>query len=224
MSDGRLEPRILPAQIHGRFLVEPAAEKGDRCLLVGCHGYGENADIHMGELRKIPASSRWTRCATQALHPFYNKSGSVIACWMTRQDREHAIDDNIRWVSDVVASMRDEIGGLDRLVYLGFSQGAAMAYRAAASGHHPCQGVIVLGGDVPPELEAMDLSHFPPVLLARGSSEEWYDAAKMEHDVELLRRKGVDVRPFIFAGGHEFTDAFRSEAGRFLEEVRRPAC
>ena len=55
-----------------------------------------------------------------------------------------------------------------RLAYLGFSQGAAMAYRAAAGSGHPCQGVVVLGGDVPPELEGRDLASFPPVLLGRG--------------------------------------------------------
>jgi len=82
--------------------------------------------------------------------------------------------------------------------------------------------LIVLGGDVPPELETRDLSRFPPVLLGRGTSEEWYDAAKMEHDVELLRRKGADVRPCVFEGGHEWTNEFRAAAGQFLEEVFRP--
>ncbi len=44
-----------------------------------------------------------------------------------------------------------------------------MAYRAAAGSGHACRGVIVLGGDVPPELESRDLGHFPPVLLGRGT-------------------------------------------------------
>ena len=98
-----------------------------------------------------------------------------------------------------------------------------MAYRAAAGSGHACRGVIVLGGDLPPELESRDLGHFPPVLLGRGTSEEWYDAAKMEHDVELLRGKGIDVRPCIFEGGHEWTNEFRAAAGRFLDEVFQQA-
>ncbi len=65
--------------------------------------------------------------------------------------------------------------------------------------------------------------HLPPVLLGRGTSEEWYDAAKMEHDVELLRGQGVDVRPFVFQGGHEWTNEFRAAAGGFLDEVLQPA-
>ena len=215
--------RQVAATVHGRYLLETPAEVEGAPLLVGFHGYGENAERHLEELRRIPGASRCVLCAVQALHPFYNRSGEVIACWMTRLDREQAILDNVRYVASVVASVRQELPVSERLVYLGFSQGAAMAYRAAAGAGHPCQGLIVLGGDVPPELEQQDLSRFPPVLLGRGSSEEWYDAAKMEHDVELLRAKRVDVRPVIFQGGHEWTDEFRAAAGEFLREVTVPA-
>jgi predicted esterase len=221
---GRSPARLLATSVHGRFEVELAPPGVCRNLLVGFHGYGENAERHRAELRRIPGAAQWTLCAVQALHPFYNKTGEVIASWMTRLDREQAIADNIAYVAGIIEAMRTELGGLDRLVYLGFSQGAAMAYRAAAQSVHPCHGVVVLGGDVPPELADLDLAGFPTVLLGRGSSEEWYDAAKMERDVDLLRKKAVEVRPFIFAGGHEWTDAFRTEAGRFLDEVRRPCC
>jgi predicted esterase len=221
--DALREARQIATTVHGRYLVEAPPAPAGAPLLVGFHGYGENAERHLDELRRIPGAARWALCAVQALHPFYNKAGEVIASWMTRQDRELAIDDNIAYVAAVVAEVTARLAPAPRLVYLGFSQGAAMAYRAAAASGHPCHGVVVLGGDVPPELERRDLAGFPPVLLGRGRSEEWYDAAKMEHDVELLRGKGVDVRPFIFHGGHEWTDEFRAAAGRFLEEARRPA-
>jgi predicted esterase len=217
------EEREIAALVHGRYLLDIPAEPEGAPLLVGFHGYGENADRHLEELRRIPGSSRWVLCAVQALHPFYNRANEVIASWMTRQQRERAILDNLRYAASVVAEVKREVPVSERLVYLGFSQGAAMAYRAAAGSGHPCRGVVVLGGDVPPELERRDLGAFPPVLLGRGSSEEWYDAAKMEHDVGLLRGRGIDVRPCVFQGGHEWTDEFRAAAGRFLEEVFRPA-
>ncbi|HET9226581.1 MAG TPA: phospholipase [Thermoanaerobaculia bacterium] len=216
------ETRLIEATVHGRYVLDVPAQAEGAPLLVGFHGYGENAERHLEELRRIPGAGRSVLCAVQALHPFYNKTGAVIASWMTRLDREQAISDNVRYVASVVAEVKQQ-HSVSRLVYLGFSQGAAMAYRAAAGAGHPCQGVIVLGGDVPPELEEQDLPQFPPVLLGRGSSEEWYDAAKMEHDVELLRSRHVDVRPVIFQGGHEWTDEFRAAAGEFLREVTVPA-
>lgn len=222
-GERRTETRQIATLIHGRYLLEVPPQVDGAALLVGCHGYGENAERHLEEIRRIPGASRFVLCAVQALHPFYNRTGEVIASWMTRQDRDQAILDNVRFVSSVVAQVKKDLPVSERLVYLGFSQGAAMAYRAAAGCGHACQGLIVLGGDVPPELERRDLSGFPPVLLGRGSSEEWYDAAKMEHDVELLRSKRVDVRPVVFQGGHEWTDEFRAAAGEFLREVTTPA-
>ena len=217
------EERHIATLVHGRFLVEAPANPAGCPLLVGFHGYGETADKSMEEMRKIPGAAQWVLCAVQGLHPFYNRAGDVIASWMTRQDRELAIADNIRYAASVVEELQRTIAVPGRLAFLGFSQGAAMAYRAAAGSGHACHGVVVLGGDVPPELEARDLAAFPPVLLGRGSSEEWYDAAKMEHDVELLRRKGIDVRPLVFTGGHEWTNEFRAAAGTFLREVFTPA-
>lgn len=222
LLEKRREERHIATLVHGRFLVEAPADPAGCPLLVGFHGYGETADKHMEELRKIPGSAQWVLCAVQGLHPFYNRAGEVIAGWMTRQDRELAIADNVRYAASVVAEVHRTLPVADRLVFLGFSQGAAMAYRAAAGSGHPCRGVVVLGGDVPPEIESRDLGAFPPVLLGRGGSEEWYDAAKMEHDVELLRRKGIDVRPVVFAGGHEWTNEFRASAGEFLREVLAP--
>ena len=214
-----MEEREIAALVHGRYLLEKPAQAEGAPLVVGFHGYGENADRHLEELRRLPGAGRWVLCAVQALHPFYNRTGDVIASWMTRLQRDAAILDNVRYAATVVAEVKRELPVSGRLVYLGFSQGAAMAYRAAAGSGHACQGVVVLGGDVPPELEDRDLGPFPPVLLGRGSSEEWYDAAKMEHDVEILRKKGIDVRPCVFEGGHEWTNDFRAAAGRFLEEV-----
>ena len=219
MGDERRQEREIAALVHGRYLLEIPPEPAGLPLVVGFHGYGESAEKSLDELRRVPGASRWVLCAAQALHTFYNRTGDVIASWMTRQQRERAVVDNVRYVSSVVTEVKRELAISERLVYLGFSQGAAMAYRAAAGSGHACQGVIVLGGDVPPELADRKLDGFPPVLLGRGASEEWYDAAKMEHDVELLRGKGVDVRPLVFQGGHEWTDEFRSAAGRFLEEV-----
>ena len=79
--------------------------------------------------------------------------------------------------------------------------------------------MIVLGGDVPPELAARELHGVPPVLLGRGAREQWYDEAKRAHDVDILRSKGVDVRPMVYPGGHEWTDEFRAAAGEFLTEI-----
>jgi len=213
--------RTIPARIHGRYLVEPADRPGAAPLLVGFHGYGEHAERHLAELRRIPGSSGWTRVAVQALHRHYSADRRhVVGSWMTRQDRELAITDNIGYVRDVVHAVRRDHATTGAIVYCGFSQGVAMAYRAARQVGEPCRGVIVLAGDVPPELGDASDSDWPPVLVGRGTTDGWYTAEKMNADRAFLEAAGAAVTPIVFDGGHTWTDAFREAAGRFLASVR----
>jgi predicted esterase len=217
----------VPAQVHGHVLLrvpegEPPA--GGWPLLAGFHGYAETAEKHLAQLATIPGSERWALCAVQALHPFYTRGNEVVAGWMTRFARERAIADNTAYVAAAVAAARARLdaAGAGRLVFLGFSQGVAMAYRAAADHARrgvACHGLVALAGDVPPELAAVDLSGFPAVLIGRGTREEWYSEEKLAADLALLAEKGVTARAARFEGGHEWTDPFRRAAGEFLADV-----
>jgi predicted esterase len=201
-----LDMRSIAATIHGRYLVRQGPPER---LLIGFHGYGENADIHMAELQQIPGIERWTVAAVQALHPFYmNRTGKIVASWMTSQDRELAIADNRAYARSVV----EQFPAPRKLVFAGFSQGVAMAYRAAAGSS--AAGVIVLGGDVPPEL-LDSRPPLPPVLIGRGTREEWYTEEKFQKDLRFLTAL-TTVSSCVYDGGHEWTDEFRAAAGEFL--------
>ena len=191
--------------VHGRVLYE---DRGAERLLAGFHGYAEAAEVNFLELHKLPGIDRWSVASLQALHPFYLRSGDVVASWMTKLDRELAIDDNLAYVSKVLA----QLPAPKQLVFIGFSQGASMAARAAA--HVPCAGLILLGGDIPPEVKASD-AQFPPVLLGRGKRDDWYTQEKFDDDVAFLAPR-TSVTQCVFEGGHEWTDEFREAAGSFL--------
>ena len=202
------ETRIIAARTHGRFLVEWGPPER---LLVGFHGYGENADVLLAQMLQIPAIEQWTVVAVQALHRFYRGrgSGTIAASWMTSQDRERAIRDNIDYVRSVVA----EFPSPRRLVFLGFSQGVAMAYRAA-SVHPNTSAIIALAGEVPPDVEGP----MPPVLIGRGTAEDWYTDEKLKKDLSILG-SATQVETCVYEGGHEWTEEFRAVAGRFLPRV-----
>lgn len=201
--------RTIAATVHGRYLAAPGPPER---LIVGFHGYGETADVHMSELQQIPGIHRWTAVAVQALHPFYmNRTGAIVASWMTSLDRELAIDDNRAYVGSVV----EQFPSPRQLVFLGFSQGVAMAYRAAAGSF--AAGLIALGGEAPPELfEAPP--QLPPVLIGRGTKEEWYTDEKLQKDLRFLE-KVTTVGTCVYDGGHEWTAEFRSAAGEFLARL-----
>lgn len=199
--------RTLETAVHGRYLYE---DRGSERLLVGFHGYAETAEIHLAELEQLPGIERWSVASVQALHPFYTRSGSIVASWMTSLDRDLAIADNIAYVRRVLASLPTP----RTVVFAGFSQGATMAARAAAYAK-PAAGLIMLGGDIPPDVHGDRSAVLPPVLLARGESDDWYTEEKFKKDLSFLDGRS-SAETCVFAGGHEWTDAFREAAGAFL--------
>jgi len=225
---------LVPATIHGRVLIEP--DEGAAVslrVIAGFHGYAQTAGDIMAELNRIPGANEWTRVSIQALNRFYIRGDSqVVASWMTREDRDQAIADNIAYVDSAIEhapSTRPEHparsgqaaqqhSSTSALVFVGFSQGAAMAYRAALSGARPASGIIALAGDIPPELktDAPTRQPWPKVLVGVGTKEQWYSGAKLDEDLAFLSARGIDHSVMRFEGGHEWTEEFRNAAGAFL--------
>lgn len=216
----------VQTSIHGRVLTQDAADSLSPRLLVVFHGYAQSAEVALMDVSHIPGvAERWRVVAIQALHRFYGKDERVVASWMTRQDRDEAIADNVAYVDRVVA---DEIARGDRrpgrtsdrhqVVFLGFSQGASMAYRAAVLGQHAAAGVVALAGDIPPEVKdaTRQRQPCPPVLIGVGVREHWYTPDKVSADAAFLVSQGVKPEICRFDGGHEWTDEFRSTVGRWL--------
>jgi predicted esterase len=185
-------------------------------ILIGCHGYAESAEAQLARLQAIPNLDGWLRVSVQALHRFYRgRSEEVVASWMTRQDRELMIADNVSYVSSIVAEVSADLDEPSRLVFAGFSQGVATAFRAACASALPC-AVVALGGDVPPELDSRRLAWPRRVLIGRGTRDEWYSAEKHAADLDRLREAGTPVEPLTLDAGHEWTAEFSAAVSRFL--------
>lgn len=211
--------RSISASTHGRYLVAKANPGSP--LLVGFHGYAESAEHEYKRLNSIAGVEYWNRVAVQGLHRFYRgASRDVVASWMTHQDREHAIADNCAYVAKVVDDVVAEQSPSPILVFHGFSQGVGMALRAAASSRFRVRGVMITGGDVPPELDANCLMKIRSVLLGRGTEDSWYTEEKFGSDERRLRAAGIDVQTIRFQAGHEWAPEFRRAAGDFLEMCR----
>jgi predicted esterase len=210
-----LETRTVATQTHGRYLVD--IPEHARATLIGFHGYQENAALNIEALRKIAGSREIGLVSIQGLHRFYTRSNDVVAGWMTNEDRELAIGDNTAYVSKVLTAVTEEFGITRPLIYVGFSQGVAMAYRAAAFVQRPCDGIIALAGDVPPDVAPL-ASSLPKVLIGRGTEDKWYDAAKAAADLAVLK-PATSVVEHVFEGGHVWDPAFIARSGRFVDEL-----
>jgi predicted esterase len=258
----------ITARIHGRYLVDRPTGEGPFPLLVGFHGYAERGEHMLDVLQRIRGHRQWLLVSVQALNRFYTRSQEVVGNWMTREDRELAIAYNIAYVASVVATIRREYPATSTIVYAGFSQGVAMAYRAlafaadqlagasgagftprttdsgfpsnpagpgfpsnpagpgfpsnpAGPGFSPgirAAGGILLAGDVPPDV-APRLASLPPLLIGRGTTDDWYTESKAATDVALLAEAGISPELHVFEGGHIWHDSFIAAAGQFLDKT-----
>lgn len=218
MSSPRATVVHVQTTIRGRVLVDrPAAPIAG--ALLGFHGYGETAEEQLERLRLTRAEEPWLLVSMQALHPFYRRSDrAVVASWMTRLDRELAIEDNVRYVEAVWHTIRAEHGSLP-LALAGFSQGVAMAFRAAA--RLVPDALVVTGGDVPPELRAAGAS-LPPTLLTRGAHDDLYPAAQWRADAAALELLGGPVECFEHEGGHDWPVTLAEAAREFVRAQVQP--
>ena len=206
---------LLPTRTHGRVLVEAPPAAGPWPTLIGFHGYGENAAIHLEILRRLDPGGRWLKVSAQGLHRFYSREETVVASWMTREDREAAIADNLAYAA-AIRAMATARGGGAPLVFVGFSQGVAQAYRAAAAAGREAHGLLALAGDVPPDV-APAAGGLPPVLLGGGTRDAWYTPHALAADAARLRSAGVETAVVEFDGGHEWGEPFLEAARTWLE-------
>ena len=209
---------VIATAAHGRFLTDRPEGAGPFPVLMGFHGYAESAAVHLPMLARLDPGHGWLRVSVQGLHRFYARGAAdVVASWMTREDRAHAIADNIAYATAVHAAVLRDHDGRAPMVVVGFSQGAAQAYRVALAAGPACIGVVALGGDVPPDV-ADRAGELPPVLIGRGSRDAWYDADALADDVTTLRGAGVDWSVCEFEGGHEWGDVFVTAAGQWIAQ------
>lgn len=225
MSTHREHSIVTP--MHGRYLIrvpETSAHGPVRNapMAVGFHGYAESAEVQLARMEAVPELAGWTLVSIQGLHVFYGRSRDVVASWMTSQQRDAAIDDNLRYVRSVVTEAIHQNGEPRALVYIGYSQGVAMAWRAAVLGARRIDGLAVFGGDVPPELGVRPLTQCPPVLIGRGREDAVYTSAQFRADLDMLAGRFVAVEPYETGGGHAWSEQVSREVGAFVTRLVNP--
>jgi predicted esterase len=213
-----MERHLIPALTHGVTLIRPAHAGASRGMLVGFHGYMETAAIQLERLTAVPGASRWTVVSIEGLHRFYRgRSQDVVASWMTSADRDVSIADNLAYVEAALDDVPHD--STTRIVYCGFSQGVAMAFRAGLLGRAAASAIVAVGGDVPPELLADESLTYPSILFARGARDEWLTQAKFDADMSALHARGAHLHRLAYDGAHEWNAEVSDAIAEFLERV-----
>ena len=116
-----------------------------RSVWIVIHGYGQLARFFLNAFeehcddRLIVAPEGLSRFYTDASHQ------RVGATWMTREDRDHEIQDHVAYLEALCDLVRKETGDVP-LHTLGFSQGVATVVRWMMHGKTKPRNVILWGG------------------------------------------------------------------------------
>ena len=211
------EIRHIQTSVQGRYLVQKAPGSSPCPMVIGFHGYGENAEVHLDRMQHLKGGENWYCVSIQALHPFYLGKGKMGANWLTSQDRDFRIKENVEYINKVISNIKKDYLVNDSLVFSGFSQGTAMACRAAVLGDFPAIGVMILGGDIPPEFNHGDLRRIPQILMGRGKEDTLYSNEIWQRDLARIKKAGIPSYICTFAGGHIWSEAYSEAAGKFLK-------
>ena len=175
-----------------------------------CHGYSQLAAHFLGLARALEHPKRLL-VAPEALSRFYLEDHRAIGgSWMTREDREHEIEDYVRYfdlLHEQVFTLADR--ARVRVIVMGFSQGAATAARWATRGRMRPDRLILWGAALPPELDdesALAALASVRLTLVSGSRDALFPEGTRDEQRDRLRHHKIPFSELEFNGGHRLDD------------------
>ena len=192
----------VPRTARYHVLGDPATA---RMVWVLLHGYGQLARFFLNKFEGL--EDGLLIAAPEGLSRFYldAQHQRVGATWMTREDREHEIGDQLSYLDALAASLLDGCPRATGLGVLGFSQGVATACRWTALGKANAQHLVLWGGSMPPDLDR-DLMRQRwgdmRVHLVQGEKDELVPEQVVSANAAILQRAQVEHSVHHHAGGH----------------------
>lgn len=182
-----------------------------------CHGYGQLAHPFLASFERVASPTRLI-VAPEALSRFYLDRSAlpndqplrVGATWMTREDRDHEIADQVAYLDALHDLVRPAAPAAVRLRVLGFSQGVATVARWLALGRARADELILWAGAFPPDVELTGFARRlgpASVVLVAGSRDELASWTAADSQLQRFTDAGVSARLVAFEGGHRLDDA-----------------
>jgi predicted esterase len=189
--------------------VEFSTSKTARVLVIGepakseniwvcLHGYSQQISGFANALKSLNTPGNAV-IIPEALHRFYIKgsSGDVGASWMTKEEREADIRDNIYYLDELYK--RFDLAN-KKVSVLGFSQGAATAVRWVCRGEIKIDKLVLWAGVIPPDLNLE--SDLPKLCLVVGTKDEYLGTAELQKISDHLHQLELSFEIIQFEGGH----------------------
>jgi len=169
-------------------------------ILLTLHGYGQLAKYFIKKFEECSAD--YLVVAPEGPHRFYLKgySGRVGASWMTKEAREYDIDDNLKWLNELLAELQKN-KKYEKIVLLGFSQGGPTAARWYAQNESKFHKLILWSSIFPPDIDKTRISKNKGNVFAVGLNDEFLNESLLDREIESYEELGFDT--ITFKGNHD---------------------
>jgi len=203
----------IPVTRTARYWTSGNARDPDEVWFV-LHGYKQLARRFLRRFEPIDDGRRLI-VAPEALSRFYagHESGrhgatSVVgATWMTREDREHEIQDYVGYLDRLASEVHETLAGAPpRIVVLGFSQGVATATRWIVNGSTRASQLVLWGDFTPPDLDttrAAAVLADVDVVMVRGQEDQALNDRLAAEEAARLSDAYIEYRTLKYDGGHD---------------------
>lgn len=184
---------------------EPTFKEKEIWIVV--HGYGQLAEFF---LRKFIPYFSPERLFIAPEGTNYNYlegfQGRVGANWMTKHERETAIENNHRLLDKLIDSILEKYPEKPKINVLGFSQGAATATRWACNWDKNIDKMVLWAGGFALDLNiqsAHAIFEATDLILVLGEKDTLITPESISKQEELILSLGKSVERLTFDGGHE---------------------
>ncbi|WP_333574042.1 alpha/beta hydrolase [Sphingomonas sp.] len=195
-------------------------------LIVLLHGYGSNGDDLISLARMIQPALPTIAFVAPNAPSLIPRMADAHQWWAIGSS---SAAERARGVAgaapalDRFLSSELEANGLadDRLLIVGFSQGAMMALHVGLRRHKQIAGIIGISGMLvdPGSLEA-EITNKPPVLLIHGTADEVVPFRSLDLASDALRDAGVPVTAHVSPGlGHSVDQDGLGAAAAFVARL-----
>ncbi len=171
------------------------------------HGYGQLAEFFLRKFLSYDSPDRLIIAPEGTNYSYLNGfQGRVGANWMTRHERDVAIENNHRFLDQLMESILSEFEEVPVIHVLGFSQGAATATRWVSRWSGKVKSLILWAGGFAQDLvleEVKDVFSETKLIMVLGENDELITSESILKQEELIHNLGKTFRKITFSGGHE---------------------
>ncbi len=173
-------------------------------VLYALHGYGQLTEFFIRKFHDVPDD--FLVICPEGPHRFYlsGSSGRVGASWMTKVEREVDIEDNLEYLNTLHASIQEKYPTIERIYFLGFSQGGAAAARWVELGSLEPDTLILWATVYPPDLDASFSSTPKNRFFIIGENDEYYQGEALKQVINSYDNMGFKIK--TFNGKHEINN------------------